>query len=73
MMGKKMWSRSYLCTMCEGCKFFKVYKNLSQRHPFLSCLPSIFLPCKDTFMDNYDGIYNCNSPKYNPSENFENF
>jgi hypothetical protein len=31
-------------------------KILSQRHPFLSFLPSHFLPCKDTFMDDYDGI-----------------
>jgi hypothetical protein len=24
-------------------------------------------------MDDYDGIYNCNGLKYNPSENFDNF
>ncbi len=29
-------------------------KILSQCHPFLSFLPSLFLPCKDTFMDDYD-------------------
>jgi hypothetical protein len=32
-----------------------------------------FLPCKDTFMDDYDGIYNCNSLEYNPSKFFDNF
>jgi hypothetical protein len=46
---------------------------LLQHHPFLSFLPSPFLPCKNTFMDDYDGIYSCNSLKYNPFENFDNF
>jgi len=31
-------------------------KILSQHHPFLSFLPSLFLPCKDTFMDDCDRI-----------------
>jgi hypothetical protein len=39
-----------------GCKFFKVYQNFVTCHPFLSFLSSPFLPCKDTFMDDYDGI-----------------
>ncbi len=36
-------------------------------------LPSPLLPCKGTFIDYYDGIYNCNSLKYSPFENFDNF
>jgi hypothetical protein len=31
-------------------------KILSQCHHFESFLPSPFLTCKDTFMDDYDGI-----------------
>jgi hypothetical protein len=31
-------------------------KILSQCYHFLSFLPSHFLPCKNTFMDDYDGI-----------------
>jgi hypothetical protein len=34
-----------------------VYKNLVIVSPFLYFLPSIFIPCKVTFMDDYDGIY----------------
>ncbi len=55
------------------CKFFKVYQNLSQCHPFLSFLPSSFLPCKNTFMDDYDGIHNCNSLKYSPLKKITTF
>ncbi len=40
----------------EGSKFFRCIKILSQFHPFLSFLLNLFLPCKDTFMDDYDGI-----------------
>jgi hypothetical protein len=40
-------------------------------HPFLSFLPHLFLPCKDTFTDDYDGIYNCNGLKYTPFEIFD--
>ncbi len=36
----------------------------------LSCL---FLSCKDTFMDDYDGIYNCNGFKYIIYEIFDTF
>jgi hypothetical protein len=43
----------------------------SHTHPTLNTSP--FLPCKDTFMDDYDGIYNCNSLKYNPFEKIDNF
>jgi hypothetical protein len=51
----------------------KCTKILSQHHLFLFFLPSPFLPCKDTFMDDYDRIYNCNGLKYNISEIFDNF
>jgi hypothetical protein len=41
----------------HGSNFFKVYQNLITMSPyFWSFLPSFFLPCKGTFMDNYDGI-----------------
>jgi hypothetical protein len=52
--------------------FVRCIKILLQRHSFLSFLPSLFLFCKDTFMDDYDEIYNCNSLKYNPFEIFDN-
>jgi hypothetical protein len=52
----------------SGCKKFKCTKTLSQRHLFL-----YFLPSKDTFMNDYDGIYNCNSLKYSPTKNFDKF
>jgi len=39
-----------------GSKFFKVYQNLVTTSPFSIFLPSLFLPCKETFMDDYDGI-----------------
>ncbi len=48
-------------------------KILSQHHPFMFLLPSLFLPCKNTFMDDYDGVYNCNSLKYSPFNFFDNF
>jgi len=56
-----------------GPNSFKCTKILSHRHIFLFFLPSLFLSCKDTFMDDYDGIYNCNGLKYRPSKNFDNF
>jgi hypothetical protein len=40
--------------------------------PFPIFLPSL-IPCKNTFMDDYDGIYNCNGLKYSPIEIFDNF
>jgi hypothetical protein len=44
-----------------GVNVFKCTKILLQRHPFLYFLPNPFLlhpflPCKKTFMDDYDGI-----------------
>jgi hypothetical protein len=56
-----------------GANSLRCTKILSQRHPFLFFSPSPFLPCKYTFMDDYDGIYNCNSLKYSHFENFDNF
>jgi hypothetical protein len=57
----------------KGAKSLKCTKILSQRHPILSFLPSLFVPCKYTFMDDYDGIYNCNNLNYSPFEKFDNF
>jgi len=51
-----------------GPNSLRCIKVLSQCHPFLS-----FLPCKNTFMDDYDGIYTCSGLKYSPSKNFDNF
>jgi hypothetical protein len=56
-----------------GPNFLRCTKILSQHHLFWSFLLSFFLPHKDTFMDDYDGIYNCNGLKYSPFENFDNF
>jgi hypothetical protein len=39
-----------------GANFLRCTKILSQSHFFLFFLPSPFLPCKNTFMDDYDGI-----------------
>jgi hypothetical protein len=55
-----------------GLIFLKCTKVLSQHH-FIYFLPSLFLPCKDTFMDDYDGIYNCNGLKYSPLKKINNF
>jgi hypothetical protein len=40
----------------KGANSLRCIKFLSQRHLFLFFLLSLFLPCKDTFMDDYDGI-----------------
>jgi hypothetical protein len=40
----------------SGPNSLRCTKILSQCHPFLSFLLSLFLPCKDTFMDDYDSI-----------------
>jgi hypothetical protein len=47
-----------ICILCIGFKvnFFKVYQNLVTMSLFSVFLPSFFLPCKDTFMNDYDGI-----------------
>jgi hypothetical protein len=42
-----------------------MYENLVTMSPFSIFLPSPFLPCKDKFMDDNDGIFHCNSLKYN--------
>jgi hypothetical protein len=39
-----------------GANFLGCTKVLSQHHLVLYFLSSPFLPCKDTFMDDYDGI-----------------
>jgi hypothetical protein len=50
-----------------------VYQNLVTTSPLKKNLPSFFSSCKDTFMDDYDGIYNYNGLKYIPFETFDNF
>jgi hypothetical protein len=60
-------------TLDSGPNSLKCTKILLQCHPILSFLPSFFLPCTNTFMDEYDGIYNCKGLKYSPFENFDNF
>ncbi len=59
------WTRGY--------NFFKVYQNLVTTSPFFVFFIQFFLPCKIIFMDDHDGIQNCNSLKYNISEKFDNF
>ncbi len=39
-----------------GADFLRCTKNLSQHCHFVSFLLNPFLPCKDTFMDDYDRI-----------------
>ncbi len=56
-----------------GSKFFKVYQNLVTMSPLPLFLPSPFLPFKNTFMDDNDGIYNCSGLKYSPFDIFNNF
>jgi hypothetical protein len=40
----------------SGSNFLRCIKMLSQRHPFLFFLPSPIFPCKNTFMNDHDGI-----------------
>jgi len=54
-------------------KFLKCNKILSQCHHFLSFLHIPFLPCKKTFMNDYDEIKNYNALKYSPLSFFDNF
>ncbi len=61
------------CSPSLGPNLLSYTKILSQCYPFMFFLPSHFLSCKDTFMDDYDGIYNCNGLKYSPFECFYNF
>jgi hypothetical protein len=56
-----------------GAIFLRCTKILSQHHFFLSFLPSPFKPCKDIFMDDYDGNQNCKSLKYIPSKSLITF
>jgi hypothetical protein len=63
----------HLWWMGMGSKYLRFIKILSQHHPFLFFLPNVFYPCKDRFMDDYDGIKNSTELKYNPFENFDNF
>jgi hypothetical protein len=42
-----------------GANSLRCTKILSQCQPFLSFLPNFFLSCKDTFVDDYDGILSC--------------
>ncbi len=60
--GALFWVQNFLSVQ-------KYYHNVN----FFFFSPNSFLPCKDTFMDDYDGIYNFNSLKYNNSKNFDNF
>jgi hypothetical protein len=48
--------KNYLRVIPLGPNSLRCIKILSQGHLFPSFLPSLFLPCKDTFMDDYDGI-----------------
>jgi len=68
---------NFVCCFClvgyPGPMFLRCAKILSHHHYFVSFLPSFFLPCKNTFMDDYDGILNYNCLKYNPSKIFDNF
>jgi hypothetical protein len=51
---------NFVCCFCLvgllGPIFLRCTKILSHRHSFVFFLPSSFLPCKNTFMDDYDGI-----------------
>ncbi len=50
----------------QGANSLKVYQNLITSSPFFVFFTQFFfLPCKNTFMDHYDGIQNCDSLKYN--------
>jgi len=51
--GKSLDKKTYLDV---GSKLFKVYQNLVATLFFLYFLPSPFLPCFNTFVDDYDGI-----------------
>jgi hypothetical protein len=56
----------------KGAIFFKMYQNFVVVSFFLFFLFNLFLSCKDTFMNDYDKIYICNSLKYNFFEIFDN-
>ncbi len=56
-----------------GSKFFKVYQNHDIMSTFYIFLPGHFLPYKNTFIDDYDWIYDCSGLKYGTYEIFETF
>ncbi len=62
-----------LCGVIRGPNFLRCNKILSHHHFYFSFLPSLFLPYKETFMDDYDRILNYNDIKYGPYEIFDNF
>jgi hypothetical protein len=49
-------SRHQYRALLERSKFFKVYQNLVTTSPFFVFFTWSFLPCKDKFMDDYEGI-----------------
>jgi hypothetical protein len=57
----------------KGPIFLKHTKILSQHHHFQYFLFSLSLSFKNTFMDKYDRIYNCNGLKYGTYEIFATF
>ncbi len=64
----------FLYKILLGSKKLKVYQNPFTMSPFsIDFTSSSFLPCKDTFMDEYDGIYNCNGLIYGSYEIFDTF
>jgi len=56
-----------------GSKFFKVYQNHDIMSTFYIYLLGHFLPYKNTFIDDYDGIYDYSGLKYGTYEIFETF
>ncbi len=51
-----MYCFAHQTNLVVGVNFITCTKILSQHHLFLSFLPSLFLQCKHTFSDDYDGI-----------------
>ncbi len=64
---------NHFCFIMGGANYLRCTKILSQCHFFLFFLPSIFLPCKNTFMHDYDEIQYRSSLKYSLSKFFDNF
>ncbi len=50
------WTIDFEWQALQGPNFLRCNKILSQCHHFLSFLPIPFLPCKKTFMNDYDEI-----------------
>jgi hypothetical protein len=53
--------------------FLRCTKIMTQCQIFIFFYLVIFLPFKNTFIDDYDGIYNCSGLKYGTYEIFETF